>query len=302
LSRSNTGHLLVSSDRGVTWESKSIPDTSFDAIPYLAAVHPRDPAKIFVRIDGRIFSDVDGLFHAHDAVLYSADAGDTWTELQRAEGKALGFALSPDGSRLLVGFGSDGALAVDEAALGAFASSTEQFAFTRLVEGSVTCLAWTERGVYVCTPQSKAGRELAFSPSTSLGPDGAEFRTLLRLPEVKGPLSCCDAKAATVCKEAWSTTCSLLQACADARSTDDCAHDAGSGRGTDARVDTIGSGPDSSTSNVSTAGCSCRAGTARTTRNAPWWAGYWGVLLLFRAGAMTGRRIGGQTRRSPRAR
>lgn len=270
LSRSNTGQLLVSNDRGRTWVSKSIPDTSFDAIPYIATVHPRDPDKIFVRIDGRIFSDVDDRYHAHDAVLYTDDGGETWSEIHRAEGKALGFALSPDGTELLLGYGSDGVFEVDEGSLGVYASSTERFTFSRLVEGSITCLSWTKTGIYVCTPQFKVGRELAFAPRLALGANGSELETLLKLPEVKGPLACCNAKVAGVCREAWPTACLLLQACADASLPVGCG-DGGGGRGVDASSDSSGPAPDSGAVSISTGACSCRTGAGPTRHDNPTW-------------------------------
>jgi hypothetical protein len=294
ISRDNAGYLLFSSDRGQSWELRSIPNTSFDRIPYIAAVHPHHPDKIFVRIDGRIFSDADGRYHADDAVLYSEDGGNTWTEIHHAEGKALGFALAPDAASLLIGYGYDGVFEVDEAALGAYASSTERFEFTHVLDGSITCLAWTQTGVYVCTPQSKAGRELAFAPRLALGAKGADLEPLLKLPELKGPLACCDAARSAVCKSAWPTACLVFQACGDASPPSDCTRDGG-------KADAAGAPSDAAAADVgpvsaSTRGCDCQTGAARTRRDVqPWWPGCF-VLALARS--MKTRRI--QQRRRAR--
>ena len=291
LSRSNAGYLLSSSDGGRTWESRAIPDTSFDAVPYLAIIHPRDPNKIFVRIDGRLYSDVDGRYHAHDAVLYSEDGGNAWTEIHRVEAKALGFALSPDGSELLIGYGDDGVFAVDEAAMGVYASATERFAFTRRLDGSITCLSWTDTGIYVCTPQSKAGRELAFAPRTNFGPNGADLEPLLRLPEVRGPLACCDAKVAGVCRDSWQAACLVFQACEDASRPDECGRDGGQGGEGGAPLDAAGPTADAGAVSVSAGSCGCRMGALRRPDDvSPWWLGYASAWGLIRARSMKARR------------
>ena len=48
---------------------------------------------------------IDGALTAHDALLYSGDGGATWTEVFRSRAKLFGFALSPDGSEVLIGYG-----------------------------------------------------------------------------------------------------------------------------------------------------------------------------------------------------
>ena len=299
ISRNNAGYLLVSSDRGTSWEARGIPNTSFDRIPYIATIHPRDANKIFLRIDGRIFSDVDGRYHADDAVLYSDDGGNTWTEIHRAAGKALGFALAPDASTVLIGYGADGLFDVDEAALGVYASSTDRFAFDHLLDGSITCLSWTGTGVYVCTPQSKAGRELAFAPRLTFGMNGAELEPLLKLPEMRGPLTCCDAARSAVCKSAWPTACLIFQACGDASPPEGCVRDGGKVDDGGTAAD-VGSAADSGTMSVSSRGCGCRAVASRTSRDmGAWWPGCLVALVLARS--MKTRRIEKRRRAPPAA-
>jgi len=289
ISRTNAGYLLVSSDRGQSWEARGIPNTSFDRIPYIATIHPRDADKIFLRIDGRIFSDVDGRYHADDAVLYSDDGGNTWTEIHRAAGKALGFALAPDASTLLIGYGADGLFDVDEAALGVYVSSTDRFAFDRLLDGSTTCLSWTATGIYVCTPQSKAGRELAFAPRLTLGSNGAELEPLLKLPEIRGPLTCCDTARSAVCDSAWPTACLVFQACGDASAPQACARDGGTKDGGGTLAD-AGSTADAGTTSIPSRGCDCRTSAARARRDlAPWWPGC--LVALVWARSVKTRRI-----------
>src|SRR5450432_1612419 len=43
------GVFLYSSDHAMNWASTPIPNTNLDEVPYIAAIHPQDPKKIFVR-------------------------------------------------------------------------------------------------------------------------------------------------------------------------------------------------------------------------------------------------------------
>jgi hypothetical protein len=107
----NTGLFLVSSDEGATWSKTVIPGTAAFSAPYIAAVHPTDPRKIFVRTDA--WKNRELIETADDALLYSSDEGKTWKDVLHPGGpdpespgaKLLGFALSPDGSRAFAGYG-----------------------------------------------------------------------------------------------------------------------------------------------------------------------------------------------------
>src|SRR6185295_2051513 len=107
----DTGLFLTSIDEGMTWTSYPIPGTFTFANPFIAAIHPTDGNKIFVRTDS--WKDRDNIETADDKLLYSADGGKTWKELLHPGGpddaspgaKLLGFALSPDGATALAGYG-----------------------------------------------------------------------------------------------------------------------------------------------------------------------------------------------------
>ena len=96
----SVGALLVSDNGGSTWSSRSIPGASLSALPYIAAVHPSDADYVFVRTD----EWVDGEL-ASDALHVTQNAGEGWTEVVRKAGKMYGFALAPDLSTVLVGYG-----------------------------------------------------------------------------------------------------------------------------------------------------------------------------------------------------
>ncbi len=51
LTETSTGLFLSSSDHGAHWTSTMIPGTNGDRVSYIAAIHPTEPQKIFVRTD-----------------------------------------------------------------------------------------------------------------------------------------------------------------------------------------------------------------------------------------------------------
>ena len=186
----NVGQLLRSSDAGRTWTARPIPNTNLSEAPYLAAIHPGDARRIYVRTDSWVPIGTD--LTANDALLYSNDSGETWTEVFRNRAKLLGFALSPDGETVLLGYGDPftGGTTSVTGPLGIFKSRTDAFAFEPIFSAHVSCLAWTARGVYVCGSQHFDRFELAFSPTPISTQMPGCIAPLLRLPEVKGPLAC----------------------------------------------------------------------------------------------------------------
>ena len=100
------GVLLRSDDRGKTFTELPLPiDDENDEVPYIAAVDPKNADVLYVRTDVWQYDELSGIATAADALLYSSDGGQTFTELWRTGGKLFGFALSPDGKQLLLGYG-----------------------------------------------------------------------------------------------------------------------------------------------------------------------------------------------------
>jgi hypothetical protein len=282
----NVGQLLRSSDGGISWNAHPIPNTNISEPPYLAALHPGDARRIYVRTDSWV--PLDGDLTAHDALLYSSDGGETWTELFRNRAKLLGFALSPDGTTVLVGYGDPfqgGAIAVP-GPFGIFKSATDTFAFEPVFSGRIGCLAWTARGVYICASQHFDGFELALLPDADFNAAAKCIVPLLRLPDVKGPLECPAGTSGTACNANWIAACTVFGACTDAGSNagkcvgDDAstggAEDAGpDGGGLPPPPPVVASGQDG--------GCGCRARSG-PTRTSPIF------LALLSSAALLGRR------------
>jgi hypothetical protein len=261
----NVGRLLRSNDEGRTWSARAIPNTNISEAPYLAALHPGDPQRIYVRTDSWV--TLDGDLTANDALLYSSDGGETWTELFRNRAKLLGFALSPDGGTLLLGYGDPfvGGATSLPGPLGIFKSATDAFAFAPIFSAHVGCLAWTGQGVYVCGSQHFDQFELGFWSRADFTADAGCLAPLLRLPEVKGPLACPAGTSGVACNANWVAVCGVLGACSDAGTSparcvgdDASTGDAGSTVAPDSGP-YIDAGPPPTTAG-STTDCGCRVG------------------------------------------
>jgi hypothetical protein len=279
----------------MTWGSHAIPNTDVSQAPYLAGLHPRDPGKIFVRTDSWV--EIDGALTARDALLYSGDGGQTWSELFRSNAKLYGFALSPDGATVLIGYGDpqEGAGQVVSGPFGLFKSATDQFSFEQLYSERVGCLAWTKTGVYLCGSQTFDGFELAFSP-TPLSVDAGCWTPLLALDQVRGPLACAAGTSGARCAASWELACATFGACDGGTPVAGCAgltqpdadlQDSTREASADTAVDASDDAHDASpgTPTASAGGCGCRAATRSPGPAALWALGAWICLLRRRRGA-----------------
>jgi hypothetical protein len=211
LSTSHAGVFLSSPDSGETWTSTPIPNTDDSAFPYIAAVDPHDSNKIYVRTDSWILPDGAAELVAADSLLYSSNGGASWAPVLQATGKLLGFAISPDGSQVVAGYGDpvESGFDVDPDATGIYLASTSDHQFTHVFGGSVTCLTWTADGTYACLAQSASGTltEVGLFEGGITGPDAGAPRNVMRLADIAGPPPCCAATDA-VCS--WVEVCPTL--------------------------------------------------------------------------------------------
>jgi photosystem II stability/assembly factor-like uncharacterized protein len=209
----DVGLLLHSTDGGVTWTERPISGTDSEWVAFLSAVHPQDPNKLYVRVRGPVVTRGEDRY-VENRLLYSADAGRTWTEILNRPADMLGFALSPDGSTVLVGLGDSRALGglrpVNREALGIYRASTSDHQFTRVHEGHVGCLTWAANGVYVCTSEFYQGFELGLSKD-----EGRTVSAVMHLAGIKEPLACAaGTTVATTCDErSWNEVCSKTNRC-----------------------------------------------------------------------------------------
>jgi hypothetical protein len=209
----DAGVLLRSSDGGDSFETLPIPtDGASFEYPYIAGVDADDPDGLYVRTDFWQYDPETSSATARDALLYSDDAGASFSELAREDGKLFGFAFSPDGSELLLGYGdpleAGGNRLTDPDALGIYRAPKGSSAFEKRYAGSVGCLSWTEQGIYVCTHESQTGFSLGLIEQTDFDlARPPKLRPLLVLADVVGPIECEACSTGAACPNYWQSTC-----------------------------------------------------------------------------------------------
>lgn len=187
------GYLLVSRDRGKTWTEIPFPLEPEERAPYIAAVDPKNPDRVYVRTARAVDKP--------SRLLVSDDAGKTFRTIFSATGPLLGFALSPDGSKVYVGGPGPGPTQQGQPrpADGVQVASTTDFAFTKKSNIAAQCLRATRDGLWACSNEA-SGFVLGVSSD-----DGATFAPrLARLCDVRGPLACAAGTPAAVeCPKLW---------------------------------------------------------------------------------------------------
>jgi hypothetical protein len=201
------GVLLRSMDGGATFDESPIPGTDRNNAPFIGAIDPTNPDVLYVRVQGAW----DGTNPVQSWLLHSSDAGKTWKESFRATADMLGFALSPDGSKVLVGMGNtrDVLRPVDTSVIGLYRADSTALAFSRTSTGEVGCLTYSGSNLYVCGSEETVGYELGVSTD-----DGATTAPLFKYGTVKGPLDCpASSSQAMICAPQWPNACRGLGSC-----------------------------------------------------------------------------------------
>jgi photosystem II stability/assembly factor-like uncharacterized protein len=214
---STTSVWLRSDDDGQSWQRSNIPGTGEDFDAYLSAVHPTEPQRVYVRLRGK--DDVSAVVNR---VIYSSDGGQSWQQIFEARADVLGFALSPDGSRIALGLGDSRDLGrtrpVDPSVLGLYSASTADHQFALRRSGHIGCLTWSDQGLYLCA----AGYPGANSDPFEVGltnDEGVTNTKIMRLAGIEGPLDCLpETTVGQMCADRseqseWQRTCKLIGRC-----------------------------------------------------------------------------------------
>jgi hypothetical protein len=106
--------------------------------------------------------------------MVSRDGAETWTEIGKTAGDMLGFALSPDGSKLAYGGPGDPVTV---------ASTSDLQPEARAAIG-VRCLTWSTAGLYACATEYPDGFTVGLSKD-----DGRTFHAKYNLSHLS-PLEC----------------------------------------------------------------------------------------------------------------
>lgn len=225
-----------SDDRGKTWTRTYFDATYAKDTPFLAAIDPVNPERVYLRMN----SDPS------DRLLVSNDGAATWTEVYSGMADLLGFALSPDGSRIAVGGPSDGVQ---------LANATD-LAFQQTSSLTTRCLTWSAQGLYACANQFTDGFTLGLSQD-----EGKTFTGLYNLADIC-PLKCLDGTSgAATCAMYWPSVAATLGIDAAA-----CGGSAASGSSSSS---SSGSSSSSTTPPANGGDCGCRLAAQDEHQYAP---------------------------------
>ncbi len=212
----NFGSVLMrSDDGGGTFTSADIPETEEHRLTYIAAVHPTDPDRVYLRV-----------FDTPSTVIQmSSDGGRTFKKILTGTDQLLGFAISPDGTQMAVGGPNDGL----------WVGSADGTNLARRSDVGATCLTWTKDALYACADYKVAGFSIGRSTDS-----GATFEALFRYDHLCGRAACGGDTTAR-CSEEWELIAPAVGAsCADAGAVDAGAEDVSSGgKSRDAAVDAV---------------------------------------------------------------
>jgi photosystem II stability/assembly factor-like uncharacterized protein len=169
--------VVRSVDRGESWTVHPLPPRDAASGPFLAAVHPTDPDRLYLRLDvepGRLVT--------------SGDGGASWTAIFEGAGALTGFALAPDGGEVLVGGFLDGLWRAD----------TATHRFDRVSDLGPECLRFGGDALYGCFNQGQFGFFVGVSNDA-----GASFEPLLDVRCVEQLACASETPTGELCPADW---------------------------------------------------------------------------------------------------
>ncbi len=186
------GFLLTSKDHGQTWAEEQVPLVSGERALWVAAVDPNDAERVYLRTSNMVDKPTRLILREAEP-----DGGTpTLRTVFTAQGALMGFALSPDGSKVYAGGPKDGVNV----------ASTQDFAFEHRSNIEIQCLAINPEGLWACSNEQSG-----FIAGVSTD-DGATFQPRLRFCDISGPLATCGPGTPTnaLCSPGWPTQKALL--------------------------------------------------------------------------------------------
>ncbi len=226
--------LMRSDDGGVTFVRAIVPESTNFRSAYIAAVHPVDVDRVYVRVDG----------FPSTVIWSSDDGGQSFHKLFTGAGRLLGFAISPDGTEIAFGGQDDGIY------VGPSGGTT----FGRQSDVGALCLTFTTDALYACADAKASGFSLGRSHDT-----GATFENILQFDKLCGATGCDRSTAVGMaCPGNWEqlaprlgTTCGVPDAGVSTLP------DASGAALSDATPDAADAGPEASRSDLDlSGGCS----------------------------------------------
>lgn len=175
-----TAAFLVSVDGGASFVERSFKLSPGELAPYIAAVDPTRPDRVYVRTGGGV--------DTRSRLVVTDDAGKTWRTAFEAAGPLPGFALDAMGSRVFAGGRESGVVSAAE----------RDLSFTKVASLEVGCLGASGGALWACATE-RSGFFVGLSKD-----GGKRFDAKLHLDGIKGPLECAaGSRVATECAKEW---------------------------------------------------------------------------------------------------
>jgi hypothetical protein len=196
----NVASLFVSLDDGAHWTERALPPLVDELAAFIAAVDPADADRVYLRTAGPMKPP------SQSRLMVTSDAGQSFAiplAFATASGQLLGFALSPDGSKVYAGSPQDGLY------VGARADVDASSPFHKMSSIHVQCLATRGAELWACSDEASG-----FIAGVS-SDEGATFAARLHLNGIEAPVACApDASASRCSCDAFQQLCASLGGCA----------------------------------------------------------------------------------------
>ena len=184
--------LMRSDDGGATFVRAVVPESAGFRSAYIAAVHPLDVDRLYVRVDD----------FPSTVIWSSNDGGQTFHKLFTGVGRLLGFAISPDGNEIAFGGPDDGI----------YVGPSDGTTFARRSDVGALCLTFTADALYACADAKASGFSLGRSHDK-----GTTFENILQFDKLCGVTGCDrSTKVGMYCQGDWEqlaprlgTTCGI---------------------------------------------------------------------------------------------
>jgi photosystem II stability/assembly factor-like uncharacterized protein len=212
--------LIVSEDMGNTWVEKPVPqfDPDTELSIYIAAIDPTNADRVYLRSNGQLTGGLSRIYYTTNA---GADAGTAFSLASALPsdggfvtpmagnndltGELLGFAISPDGTKVYAGTVESGL----------WTASASDMVFTQKnANVSIYCLATRNNELWACS-NIKSGFTVGESTD-----DGASFTSKMKYvtsicsavecaASDAGPLGCGATSNAAACGAVYQNFCEL---------------------------------------------------------------------------------------------